>query len=96
MNRLDTVLHFVDVPIVAFSSLVEAAVLSRRAAYDWRAAGVSLTDLLLRVDIQIFLALSIATPVVQWAYQHRLATIGLDGWGSVMVLFVRQEFCYYW
>ena len=96
MNSLDKFLLFVALPTVVIASLIEAAVLSRRASYDWRAAGVSLLDLVLRVGLQILLPLSIAMPLIVWTYQHRVNTIALDGWVAVLALFIGQEFCYYW
>ncbi len=96
MNDLDKFLLYVALPFVVLVSLIEAAVLSRKNAYDWRAAGVSLFDLVSRISIQIFFPLSIAAPLIFWAYQHRLATIALDGWLPILALFIGQEFCYYW
>jgi sterol desaturase/sphingolipid hydroxylase (fatty acid hydroxylase superfamily) len=96
MNALDKFLLFVALPVVVVASLTEALVLSRRSAYDWRATGVSLLDLVMRVAIQIFLPLSIATPFIVFALHHRIATIALDGWGALLALFIGQEFCYYW
>ncbi|UUX94700.1 sterol desaturase family protein [Aquabacterium sp. J223] len=95
MTALDRFLLFVALPAVVLASLVEALVLSRRQGYDWKAAGVSLTDLVLRVATQLLLPLSIATPLIAWAYQHRLADIALDGWAAFVLLFIGQEFCYY-
>ena len=96
INGLDRFLLFVALPTVVVASLVEALVLARRRAYDWRATGVSLLDLFLRVGIQIFLPLSIATPVIVFAARHRIGEIPLDGWAAITALFIGQEFCYYW
>ena len=96
MNSLDQFLLFVALPFVVIASLVEALVLSRRMAYDWRATGVSMLDLAARVAIQLFLPLSIAAPFIVLAYRHRLGTISLDGWQALLALFIGQEFCYYW
>ena len=96
IHGLDRFLLFVALPTVVVASLVEALVLARRRAYDWRATGVSLLDLVLRVGIQIFLPLSIATPVIVFAARHRIGEIPLDGWAAVAALFIGQEFCYYW
>ena len=57
---------------VVVASLLEALVLARLRAYDWRASAVSLFDLFARVAVQIFLPLSIATPLIALAYRHRL------------------------
>jgi hypothetical protein len=80
MDPLDKILLYFALPFVVLASLLEAVVLSRMRAYDWRAAGVSLLDLVGRISMQIFLPLSIAAPLIFWAYQHRLTTIALDGW----------------
>ena len=96
MNSLSQFLLFVALPGVLLASLIEAAFLWRRTNYDWRAALVSLLDLVLRVGQQIVLPLSIAAPLIAVLHQHRLATITLDSGLSVLALFIGQEFCYYW
>ncbi|HEX6706057.1 MAG TPA: sterol desaturase family protein [Albitalea sp.] len=96
MDPLARFLLFVALPAVVVFSLIEALVLARRTAYDWKAAGVSLLDLVGRTAVQIFVPLSLATPFIVLAYQHRLTTIALDGWTALLALFIGQEFCYYW
>jgi len=96
MFGIDRFLLFVALPIVVAASLLEAAFLSRRAGYDWRATGVSLLDLALRVAIQIFLPLTVAAPLIALAYRYRVGTIALDSATALLALFVGQEFCYYW
>ncbi|HET7863253.1 MAG TPA: sterol desaturase family protein, partial [Burkholderiaceae bacterium] len=95
-DPLNRFLLFGALPMVMLLSLVEALVLSQRQRYDWRAMGVSLADLATRIAVQILLPLSIATPVVQWAVQHRLTTLAIGGWHALALLFIGQEFCYYW
>ena len=96
LNGLDKFLLFVALPAVVLASLVEAIVLARMRSYDWRASAVSLFDLLARVALQIFLPLSIATPLIALAYQHRIGQVALEGVGALLALFIGQEFCYYW
>ncbi len=96
MTPVEKFLLFVAAPTVFVFALAEAVVLSRRQRYDWRSFGVSAFDLVARIAVGILLPLSIATPVVRWAVQHRLTTIELDGWAAILLLFVGQEFCYYW
>ena len=96
MFEIDKFLLFFALPVVVIASLIEALVLARRDAYDWRAAGVSLLDLGMRVTIQLVLPLSIATPLIVLAYQHRLGDIALDTAPALLALFIGQEFCYYW
>jgi sterol desaturase/sphingolipid hydroxylase (fatty acid hydroxylase superfamily) len=96
MFTIEKFLLFVALPTVILASLLEALVLSRRQAYDWRAMGVSMVDLFLRTSITILLPLSIAAPVVKFVAAHRLTTITLDSWLAFLLLFLGQEFCYYW
>jgi len=95
MNPIEKILLFVAAPTVLVLALLEAIVLSRRQRYDWRAFGVSALDLVLRISVNILLPLSIATPIVRLAYQHRLATINVNGALALLLLFIGQEFCYY-
>ena len=96
MNQVETFLLFVAAPAVMVFALIEALILSRREHYDWRAFGVSALDLVVRVTLSVVLPLSIATPFVRLAYEHRVATVAIDNWMTVLLLFVGQEFCYYW
>jgi sterol desaturase/sphingolipid hydroxylase (fatty acid hydroxylase superfamily) len=77
-------------------SVLEALVLARHQRYDWRAFGVSALDLVGRIVVTIGVPLSIATPLAVWAYTHRLTSWTLDGPLALAVLFIGQEFCYYW
>ena len=96
LTGLDKFLLFVALPAVVLTSLIEAIVIARLRSYDWRASAVSLFDLFARVGVQIFLPLSIATPIIALAYQHRVGDIALDGAAALLALFIGQEFCYYW
>jgi sterol desaturase/sphingolipid hydroxylase (fatty acid hydroxylase superfamily) len=84
-------------PIALIASLIEAVVLSRTPAakYDWKATGLSVLDQLGH-QILGFLPLSIAAPVFAFAWDHRLATLPLNTAWSFALLFVGQEFFYYW
>ncbi|MBU0748909.1 MAG: sterol desaturase family protein [Gammaproteobacteria bacterium] len=80
---------------------VEGIVMSRRApgGYDWRAFAVSIADALgrrLTEAVSSGLGLMLAIPLISWVYEHRLFTITLDTWWAFALLFVGQEFCYYW
>ncbi len=95
MDALDSFLLFTALPLVVALSLIEALVLARRGGYDWRGAGVSLLDLVVRVGVQLFVRLSIATPLIVLAERYRLGHIPLsDGW-ALLALFLGQELCYY-
>ncbi|KLN52580.1 sterol desaturase family protein [Variovorax paradoxus] len=67
----------------------------RRRSYDWRAYGASLADAVGRRAVDAA-GLSIAAPVLAWAHAHRVDTIALSTPAAFALLFVGQEFCYYW
>jgi len=89
----------VFLPAVIGLAALEALVLAvwRKEAYDWRAALASLADALGREYVVYrFLPLSLGAPVIGLAWSHRLATLPLDGVTALGLLFLGQEFCYYW
>lgn len=96
MTPIEQFLLFAAAPTVLVLALVEALVLTRKAHYDWRAFGVSAFDFVARIGVGLLIPWSIATPLVIWAIKHRLQVIELDTWQAIAVLFIGQEFCYYW
>ncbi len=66
-----------------------------RQPYDWRAYAASVADAIGR---RLFdaLGITLAAPVFVWAYTQRLTTIELSAPLAVLLLFLGQEFCYYW
>ena len=95
MNGLERFLLFVVAPGVLLLSLLEAVVLSRRGGYDWPGFGVSLFDFVLRIAVTLLLPFTLAKPLVDWAWEHRLATLPVDGLLPALGLFLGLEFCYY-
>ncbi|MFL9866564.1 sterol desaturase family protein [Paraburkholderia fungorum] len=99
MAALLTLLKF-SVGLILVSSLAEALVLSFRRGwrdYDWRAAGVSVVDLLVReYPLQWLLPLAFWGDAMHWFWQHRLWTLPMNHWSGWLACFVGQEFCYYW
>jgi sterol desaturase/sphingolipid hydroxylase (fatty acid hydroxylase superfamily) len=88
-----------SLPAVIGLALLEAVVFALvfRRPRNWRSYAASLTDALAREYVVYpLVALSLAGPLVGWAWQHRVATVPLGGAASLAVLFVGQEFCYYW
>lgn len=79
------------------AATIEGLVLSwrRPGSYDWRAYFSSIADAVLRRLVDA-LGLSVAAPVMAWAWQNRLTTLSLDTVTAFALLFVGQEFCYYW
>ncbi|NDY91067.1 sterol desaturase family protein [Ideonella livida] len=65
-----------------------------RQPYDWTHLGLSLADALGRRAVDA-LGLSLAAPVLVWAYTHRLGTWRLDGPGPWLAVFLLHEACYY-
>jgi sterol desaturase/sphingolipid hydroxylase (fatty acid hydroxylase superfamily) len=88
-------LYFIVLPVVLGASLIEALVLARRGKFDWYEAGLSVADLIGRRIITL-LPLSLAAPLFDFAWAHRLFTVELTGWKSFAALFIGQEFFYYW
>jgi len=96
MTPLEKALLFGITPLIVLVSLVEGWVLSRRQAYDWKAVGVSVLDLVMRLAVNVGVPLALSTPVTRWAHAHRLTNMTLDSWQAFLLLFLGQEFCYYW
>lgn len=65
-----------------------------RRAYDWRAFAASIADTLGRRAIDA-LGLSLAAPLLLWAFEHRVQTLALSTPLAFAMLFVGQEFFYY-
>ncbi|MFX8039930.1 sterol desaturase family protein, partial [Acinetobacter baumannii] len=42
------------------------------------------------------LPLGLAVSAYGWVWEHRLFTVPLDTWWTILLLFLGQEFCYYW
>jgi len=67
----------------------------RHQPYDWRAYAASMADAVGRRAVDA-LGLSITTPLLAWAWQHRLQTIAIATPAALALLFLGQEFSYYW
>lgn len=89
---------------VLVCSLAEAIVLSLRrgvdaaaGGYDWKAAGLSVFDFLVReYPLRWLLPLGFWLGWMDWLYAHRLFTVRMDHWSGWAAAFLAQEFCYYW
>lgn len=95
-------------PTVIAASIVEALVLTALArrrlrqdpqarveSYDWKAMGLSLVDQAGRTLLRA-VPYSLATPFLLLAAEHRLFTIEMNTIAAFLLLFVGQEFFYYW
>ena len=99
MLTTEKIAYFVMAFIVTVS-LVEGVILWRRRRgtdnpYSWKEVWLSLGDLAGR-KLSVLLPLSLATPVFHFAWEHRLFTVTLNSALMVFLLFIGQEFCYYW
>ena len=95
---LSTILAWSLPAVIALASL-EGLVLTfvARRSYNWRSYAASVTDVLVReYVVYAFVAVSLAGPLIDLAWRHRLATVPLNGVVSFALLFLGQEFCYYW
>jgi len=89
-------LYTILIPIVLTTAILEGLVLSRRrGTYDWKAFATSIGDMIGRRALA-FVPLGLAAPMFELAYRHRLFTLQLDSVGTVLLLFIGMEFCYYW
>ncbi len=82
--------------LVLGAATLEGLVLQffRNQAYDWRAYAASLGDAIGRFTIES-LGLSVVTPVLLWAYAHRVADVPLSTVTQWFLLFILEEFLYY-
>ncbi len=98
MNDLQHLLTY-SIPAVILLATIEAFVLSwlRKGDYDWRSYFASMADALVRQYlVYVFLPLSLAAPLIGWAWSHRLTTLQIDSLPAFLLFFLGLEFCYYW
>src|SRR6266581_2048987 len=92
--------HLLGPPLYAFvfgSIALEIIwyLLVRKRSYPWREMLASLAIHVLRVPVRLLTPIAVA-PVAFFVWSHRLTTIPLDTpWGLVL-LFLGEEFAYYW
>lgn len=89
--------QLIALPIVLGASWIEAWLLERSKSgdVDWNEARLSLIDLVGR-HLLAFLPISIAAPVFQLAWAHRVHSVELNSVLAFVLVFLGQEFCYYW
>jgi sterol desaturase/sphingolipid hydroxylase (fatty acid hydroxylase superfamily) len=99
METIGKITLYASAVIVSFS-LIEAWVLSRKyrhsgTPFDWHEVWLSLTDLVGR-KLLALLPLSLATPIFALAWDHRIYTVTINSALTLLLLFIGQEFFYYW
>ena len=95
LDALPWLLALLALVIVAATLEGLVQTLVRHQPYDWRAYFASLGDAVGRRAVDA-LGLSIAAPILAWAVAHRVQTVSLSTPLAFALLFVGQEFCYYW
>src|SRR5215470_15315533 len=88
---------FYALPVLASIAALEGLYISRirKQPYDWRENGASLAIAIGRRLVSL-LPLGLVVPIFAWLWTHRLYTIPLDSAWTLALLFIGQEFCYYW
>lgn len=91
-------LFLLILPLFALVAAAEGWYLQARRGqrYDWRAFLASLADALGRRLIVSVVGVGTIGGVLALAWSHRIATMPMDFWWSWVLLFVGEEFCYYW
>ena len=64
-----------------------------RRSYPWREALASLGVFILRIPAK-FVHLLVVAPVAYFVWAHRVATVPLDTWWGLALLFLGEEFTY--
>ena len=75
---------------------VEGLWLSRRRGYDWKAYWASLGDAVGRQAINRLIGAGMVGVLLSGVAGFRIASIAMDRWWHWALLFLGQEFCYYW
>lgn len=84
-------------PLFVLIAAAEGWLRQRRGlGHDWKAYWASLGDALGRVLINGLLQAGITGALLYAVWQWRIATFAMDRWWHWALLFVGQEFCYYW
>ncbi len=90
-------LLLVPLPLLAAISAIEGWLRQRRGhGYDWKAYWASLGDALGRLAINGLVKAGIVGTVLYIVWDWRVATFAMDRWWHWALLFLGQEFCYYW
>lgn len=83
--------------IILLAATIEGIELTfySKKSYDWRAYAATAADMIIRRLIDAS-GISIAAPILFFAYTHRINTIELSTPFAFVLLFIGQEFFYYW
>src|SRR6185312_13023832 len=84
-------------PILLLCGLVEGLIMThgRRGSFNWHEYGASLC-IAIGNRLLGLAGRGLLLGVLLWIWQFRLFTISLKAWWGVPLLFLCEEFCYYW
>lgn len=97
MDAFPFALLLTPLPLLALIAAAEGWLLQRRGrGHDWKAYWASLGDALGRIAVNLLLKAGIVGVVLSAVWEWRIATFAMDRGWHWLLLFVGQEFCYYW
>jgi sterol desaturase/sphingolipid hydroxylase (fatty acid hydroxylase superfamily) len=82
--------------LLALLAAAEGLWLGRRGGYDWRAYWASFAIAIGRQATARLASGGVAGTLLAFAATFRVATLAMDRWWHWLLLFLGQEFCYYW
>ncbi len=84
-------------PLLALIAAIEGWLLRRAGRdHDWKAYWASLGDAAGRIAVNLMLKSGVVGVVLYAVWEWRVATFTMDRWWHWALLFLGQEFCYYW
>jgi sterol desaturase/sphingolipid hydroxylase (fatty acid hydroxylase superfamily) len=87
----------IPLPLLAVIAAAEGWWLRRRGRdHDWKAYWASLGDAFGRMLVNTVVKAGIVGALLYAVWEWRIATFAMDRWWHWALLFVGQEFCYYW
>jgi sterol desaturase/sphingolipid hydroxylase (fatty acid hydroxylase superfamily) len=83
-------------PVLLLIALSELFILHRRKyKIDWRQSGNSVF-IAIGQRVMNMVSGSLFVGLFFWVWEHRLWTVPMPSWWGIALLFLLQEFCYYW
>jgi sterol desaturase/sphingolipid hydroxylase (fatty acid hydroxylase superfamily) len=83
-------------PVLLLLALIELLLLQRYGQkIDWRQSANSLLIAIGQRGVNLVSA-SLYAGLFFWVWEHRLWTVPMPTWWGIGLLFLLQEFCYYW
>ena len=97
MDIAMSALFLLPLPLLALVAAIEGGLRLRRGLeQDWKAYWTSLGDALGRLAVNVVVRGGVVGLVLQAVWPLRIHTFSMEGAWHWALLFVGQEFCYYW